>query len=35
MLKTFKAGPYSVRKHLKLICKHNKNFVMDFQQTFG
>ena len=35
MLKTFKAGAYSVRKHLKLICKHNKNSVMDFQQTIG
>jgi len=34
-VKTFKAWSYSVRKHLKLICKHNRNFVMDFQQTIG
>jgi len=35
MLKTSQARDYSVRKHLKLICKHNRNFVMYFQQTIG
>jgi len=32
LLKTYKTGAYSVRKHLKLICKHNINSVMDFNK---
>jgi len=35
LLKKFKAGAYSVRKHFKLICKLNRNSVMGFQKTIG
>jgi len=33
MLKTFKVGACSVRKHLKMICKLNKKFVMSFSKN--